>query len=630
MAPIIRFLFILSLLASCDAFFPHHRVVTKGRRSSVLPPNKRQDFGPYTYNQRLNHDDPNSSVFGQRYWVNNIFSNGTGAPIYLYVGGEVTFSYTDVTATQWVRFAQTDNAYLLALEHRYFGMSQPNSDLSDLTYLTVNQAMADVVSFITWYKSSIDSPNSPVIVLGSSYGANLASWLRIKYPNVFTAAVASSGPVQLVKDYGSYYKVVSQSIDTITGSTACTTNIHNAMTAFESTISDPTNDDLLKTKFNLCYSLEDTSTDRGTLESNLNEIWATAVQYNYQDTITNYCNIMARTDYSPLDNLAEVNRQELSNDQRSCLNSAYDSLISFYRSIVIDSNAYVGYRQYFYLQCSQLGFFLTTSAGYPSQPFGSIIPVTLFDSQCRDTFGASLTSDAAVQNFNSQFGGKTPSAVGASRILYSNGAMDPWNSQSVMQNQSPTLLAYNMGAVGHSADIYPSYSTGPVQSQQNAMGAVLSQFLRSAASQSPSTTSQAAPTTSSQVVTPTSSQAAPSTTSQDASPTGVVVRPTSQTPSTTSQAANPTTNQAAPSTMQNPSTSQAIASSTNANPSSSQNIPSTTSPMTTQVSPTTTVTSSASGMDGTTNARDQNNTASGGRVNGVSLIILLITMYICM
>lgn len=39
------------------------------------------------------------------------------------------------------------------------------------------------------------------VSFGCSYGANLAAWFKLKYPNHVKAAVSSSGPVEALYDY---------------------------------------------------------------------------------------------------------------------------------------------------------------------------------------------------------------------------------------------------------------------------------------------------------------------------------------------------------------------------------------------------------------------------------------------
>lgn len=169
---------------------------------------------------------------------------------------------TDVTATQFTRYAQANNGMLIALEHRFFGQSQPKSDLGDLRLLTIAQAMQDAVSFITSYKAQRGAPNVPVYTIGTSYGGNLASWLRIQYPNVFAGSLASSAPVQLVRDFSAYMSHVKDSIDTITGSSTCTSNIQAGFQALQTAMSDSSNMNSLTSQFTLCYTLLNTATDK--------------------------------------------------------------------------------------------------------------------------------------------------------------------------------------------------------------------------------------------------------------------------------------------------------------------------------------------------------------------------------
>ena len=58
--------------------------------------------------------------------------------------------------------------------------------------------MFDYVELLKDLKDPTKNPDyahRPVIVFGGSYGGMLASWLRMKYPNVFAGAHAASAPI---------------------------------------------------------------------------------------------------------------------------------------------------------------------------------------------------------------------------------------------------------------------------------------------------------------------------------------------------------------------------------------------------------------------------------------------------
>lgn len=84
-----------------------------------------------------------------------------------------------------------------------------------ISFLTVEQAMADFAELIVYLKQSSKwsgaAQSSPVIAFGGSYGANLAMWMRTKYPNLIAGAIASSAtPLKhILRETNGFWKIVT-------------------------------------------------------------------------------------------------------------------------------------------------------------------------------------------------------------------------------------------------------------------------------------------------------------------------------------------------------------------------------------------------------------------------------------
>lgn len=76
-------------------------------------------------------------------------------------------------------------ALLVSLEHRFYGVSIPNDDMSteNLKYLTVDQALADLANFIDYYKVAGKTGDAKWFAFGGSYPGALSSWFRAAYPD---------------------------------------------------------------------------------------------------------------------------------------------------------------------------------------------------------------------------------------------------------------------------------------------------------------------------------------------------------------------------------------------------------------------------------------------------------------
>ena len=98
-------------------------------------------------------------------------------------------------------------ALLISLEHRYYGDSQPFDDWStpNLKYLTSQQALADIASFIDAQNDSFNR-KADWIVIGGSYPGALAAWFKSQYPDHAVGAWSSSGVIHAIKDFKTFDK----------------------------------------------------------------------------------------------------------------------------------------------------------------------------------------------------------------------------------------------------------------------------------------------------------------------------------------------------------------------------------------------------------------------------------------
>jgi pimeloyl-ACP methyl ester carboxylesterase len=134
------------------------------------------------------------------------------------------------------------------LEHRYFGTSMPFGDASltpkGLVQLSMDRALADAARFI----DEVLPTGARVITVGGSYGGTLAALMRVRYPHLVTAALASSPGLNIGKDSQPFSALDNLGrIFGTAGGDACTSSLGDAFAAFETTPLST-----LSTLFNTC------------------------------------------------------------------------------------------------------------------------------------------------------------------------------------------------------------------------------------------------------------------------------------------------------------------------------------------------------------------------------------------
>ncbi|XP_021944872.2 putative serine protease K12H4.7 [Folsomia candida] len=169
------------------------------------------------FTQCMHHENASGcdTTWSQRYWVNTNYYQ-PGRPIFIELAGEWDAA-GDVDGGYWHAYARQYNAMLIVLEHRFYGQSFPvqNPAVRDLWLMTSQLALADAAKFITDFTANNNLNGTSWVSFGCSYGANLAAWFKLKYPNHVKAAVSSSGPVEALYDYPGYMKTVSEVVQEI-------------------------------------------------------------------------------------------------------------------------------------------------------------------------------------------------------------------------------------------------------------------------------------------------------------------------------------------------------------------------------------------------------------------------------
>jgi len=146
------------------------------------------------FDQSIAHDknDPQGS-FQQRYFISKNFVKESGAPLFIYLCGEWECTTPENSAV--AALAKERGGYLIALEHRYYGLSSPFKWLTkkNLSYLSVELAIKDVANFTRSLQKEF-MPEA-IYLFGVSYAGTLAALTKIVAPYLIDGVWAASSPI---------------------------------------------------------------------------------------------------------------------------------------------------------------------------------------------------------------------------------------------------------------------------------------------------------------------------------------------------------------------------------------------------------------------------------------------------
>lgn len=411
----------------------------------IGPPKSTKAPEMNTIEQLLDH----FNIFDDRTWQMRYLSNGeffkAGAPMFIFLGGEWEISPGYVITGQMFDMAKKTNGMMYYTEHRYYGDSQPLKDLSSesLKYLSIDQALADVAYFIKDRKANEPGlENSKVVVVGGSYSATMATWMRLKYPSLVDAALSSSAPLLAIEDFYQYYEVVSKNIEI--NSPPCLSILQVAMAEITDQISSPAGKAAISTAFNTCKTVQDTNPHRAYFFSAITEIFAGLVQYARTGEIKQECDKIIAKQGTSMEKLGAYVRDQYGGD---CMGD-YDDFVEEYSSTEMSFDMY---RQWFYQCCTEFAFWQTTSSS--EQVFGPEVTVELYHNICTDLYGKEFTAELTqkgIERTNNMYGGLD---IDVTHVMSVHGNVDPWHAIGVLHDIneiSPTVV---VNGTSHCADL---------------------------------------------------------------------------------------------------------------------------------------------------------------------------------
>ncbi|CAH0718340.1 unnamed protein product, partial [Brenthis ino] len=425
---------------------------------------------------RLNHfDASNTETFQMRYYYNSAI--GGSNHIVIFVGGEWSISPGWVQGGLAYELAEWLNAGLFYTEHRYYGKSRPtnvcavaiytvalkiafcDTNVSDLRYLNVDQALGDLAQFIQYVKSDDfehgQFKDGNVALVGCSYAGSMATWMRLAYPHLITAAFSDSGPLHAQEDFPEYLEVITEALRQ-QGGEACVSSIEDAMRRIEELLETPAGAERVSQLFNTCSPLQASSPlDLATFFwYGITETFAYLVQYAVPGDIASACQTISNATLNA--NSVERLATWITNQTwtQPCIESRYSEQVAIHTNTSYDAPGAV-MRLWTYQTCVEYGWYQTTSSS--RQPFLNSVPLEYFHQMCKDFFGIDFNESrlrAGIARTNNLFAGLNHLP---DHVVSAVGGLDPWSPMGPNTSHAHALApVFVVNGVSHCRAVRPS------------------------------------------------------------------------------------------------------------------------------------------------------------------------------
>jgi len=417
------------------------------------------------YDQVLDHFNANvaQTTFKQR--VLYVDEHYDGGPMLFYAGNEApieSFYYNTGLVFDW---APEFKALVVFPEHRYYGESLPfgNPDSfkpSNMGYLSLEQAIADYVEIIEHFKG-LYNVTQPVIAFGGSYGGVLAAALRIHYPATVDMSLAASAPIPQTLntvDPTLFFKTVTQVFSIHDKS--CPDVVRAGFSQLDAIANQPGGLASLGKLFKVCGGLNSTA-DVAHLK-----MWATnaftlmaMANYPYPANFLgslpawpmNYsCSEILKAN-SPIEGLAFVAGLPYNTSASQTCHDIYTEYVSCADQTGcgtgLTANAWD------YQECTEVVYEMVMNNQTDMFP-PRVWNIGNLTSYC-EKYGVKPRDDWMRKWFPLKLGGVT------SRIIFSNGLLDPWHLGGYLTDLSDSLPAVVIKDGAHHLDLRGSNPKDP-------------------------------------------------------------------------------------------------------------------------------------------------------------------------
>ncbi|XP_052889979.1 putative serine protease K12H4.7 [Anopheles moucheti] len=410
------------------------------RKQGMVPPKGYVSQNPRTvegrFTSRVNHFDPqNRDTFEFNYLHNDQYYR-QGGPLFIVLGGHYPINPYFMENSHFRDVAALQGAWLATNEHRYFGDSNPVPDYSteNLRFMRTEQVLFDLIEWIDFLRREVvGDPNARVILHGFGYAGSLATWARQRFPNIIDGAWGSSAPVRATANFEEFAEEVGIIIRNRAGA-QCYNRIFQAFHTAQNLI-DAGVTELISEMFNTCDPVDTTQPLEIELffYAMMLSLEAAMVEDLDADNINRVCDVITDEQYDTgLEGLANFLVERYS-DARECFDLSLENFVQYLTDPAIDAPANVqfGLRQATYQDCTEFGYFETTSS--PNQPFGNRVTYDLFLAECQAGYGDFLTQEVVYEGIrltNFHFGSTDPRTT---NVLFTSAEIDPLRAVSITE-----------------------------------------------------------------------------------------------------------------------------------------------------------------------------------------------------